>query len=262
MTGTGSSSFSRWRAPAIPPLFGGAHLRRSARAAARALRQATMSLASSDSLDQCAARASCGAVAAAYCRTREAPHSGASNGTDAGRGRPFRIVAHGEVCFDYGKRLLRLHDDMLDELGRNNPNDAIRIGMSSEFVPFWRGGSMSCERMPRLPRHSRSSSIARKRFRPPFVKTRLISLSSSGPARASRAGSNNGGVSCAGSARPPKMNTTGGRCRSFSRRKAGRFMRRRLARFAPRNGNSKSSAQVQILQCSQPPRLRGWASRQ
>ena len=42
----------------------------------------------------------------------------------------------GEVCFDYGKRLLRLHDDMLDELGRNNPNDAMRIGMPSEFAPI------------------------------------------------------------------------------------------------------------------------------
>ena len=40
----------------------------------------------------------------------------------------------GEVCFDYGKRLLRLHDDMLDELGRNNPNDAMRIGVPSEFA--------------------------------------------------------------------------------------------------------------------------------
>ena len=41
----------------------------------------------------------------------------------------------GEVCFDYGKRLLRLHDDMLDEAqGRNNPNGALRIGMPSEFA--------------------------------------------------------------------------------------------------------------------------------
>ena len=29
---------------------------------------------------------------------------------------------------------MRLHDDMLDELGRNNPNDAMRVGMPSEFA--------------------------------------------------------------------------------------------------------------------------------
>src|ERR1700761_5405538 len=51
------------------------------------------------------------------------------------KGGRFELSPVGEICFDYGKRLLRLHDDMLDELGRNNPNDAIRIGMSSEFVP-------------------------------------------------------------------------------------------------------------------------------
>ena len=56
------------------------------------------------------------------------------------KGGRFELSRIGEVCFDYGKRLLRLHDDMLDELGRNNPNDAVRIGMSSEFVPIlaWR----------------------------------------------------------------------------------------------------------------------------
>ena len=56
------------------------------------------------------------------------------------KGGRFELSSIGEVCFDYGKRLARLHDDMLDELGRNNPNDAIRIGMSSEFVPIlaWR----------------------------------------------------------------------------------------------------------------------------
>ena len=56
------------------------------------------------------------------------------------KGGRFELSPVGEVCFDYGKRLLRLHDDMLDELGRNNPNDAIRIGMPSEFAPIlaWR----------------------------------------------------------------------------------------------------------------------------
>jgi DNA-binding transcriptional LysR family regulator len=48
----------------------------------------------------------------------------------------FELSSVGEVCFDYGKRLLRLHDDMLDELGRNDPNHAMRIGMPSEFAPI------------------------------------------------------------------------------------------------------------------------------
>src|SRR5258708_5452995 len=50
------------------------------------------------------------------------------------KGGRFELSPVGEVCFDYGKRLLRLHDDMLDELGRNDPNVAIRIGMPSEFA--------------------------------------------------------------------------------------------------------------------------------
>ena len=52
------------------------------------------------------------------------------------KGGRFELSPIGEVCFDYGKRLLRLHDDMLDELGRNNPNDAMRIGMPGEFAPI------------------------------------------------------------------------------------------------------------------------------
>jgi DNA-binding transcriptional LysR family regulator len=50
------------------------------------------------------------------------------------KGGRFELSTVGEVCFDYGKRLLRLHDDMLDELGRNGPNVAMRIGMPSEFA--------------------------------------------------------------------------------------------------------------------------------
>lgn len=50
------------------------------------------------------------------------------------KGGRFELSSVGEVCFDYGKRLLRLHDDMLDELGRNNLNDAMRVGVPSEFA--------------------------------------------------------------------------------------------------------------------------------
>ena len=50
------------------------------------------------------------------------------------KGGRFELSPVGEVCLGYGKRLLRLHDDMLDELGRNNPNDAMRIGMPGELA--------------------------------------------------------------------------------------------------------------------------------
>ena len=50
------------------------------------------------------------------------------------KGGRFELSPVGEVCLDYGRRLLRLHDDMLDELGRSNPNVAVRIGMPSEFA--------------------------------------------------------------------------------------------------------------------------------
>jgi DNA-binding transcriptional LysR family regulator len=50
------------------------------------------------------------------------------------KGGRFELSPVGEVCFDYGKRLLRVHDDMLDELGRHDPNVAMRIGMPSEFA--------------------------------------------------------------------------------------------------------------------------------
>ena len=47
----------------------------------------------------------------------------------------FGLSSVGEICFDYGKRLLRLHDDMLDEVaGLNNPNGAMRVGIPSEFA--------------------------------------------------------------------------------------------------------------------------------
>jgi DNA-binding transcriptional LysR family regulator len=51
------------------------------------------------------------------------------------KGGRFELSGVGEVCFDYGKRLLRLHDDMLDEVGgRNNPNGVLRIGLPGELA--------------------------------------------------------------------------------------------------------------------------------
>ena len=65
------------------------------------------------------------------------------------KGGRFELSAVGEVCFDYGKRLLRLHDDMLDEIvGRNNPSGALRIGMPSEFASILAPGSPSCAPTP------------------------------------------------------------------------------------------------------------------
>jgi DNA-binding transcriptional LysR family regulator len=47
----------------------------------------------------------------------------------------FELTPVGAVCFEYGKRLIRLHDDMLDEaLRRKTPSARLRVGMSSEFA--------------------------------------------------------------------------------------------------------------------------------
>jgi DNA-binding transcriptional LysR family regulator len=47
----------------------------------------------------------------------------------------FELTAVGSVCFDYGRRLLRLHDEMLDEAQRRKaPEAPLRIGMPGEFA--------------------------------------------------------------------------------------------------------------------------------
>jgi DNA-binding transcriptional LysR family regulator len=47
----------------------------------------------------------------------------------------FELTAVGAVCFDYGKRLLHLHDGMLDEASRRRAPDAmLRVGVASEFA--------------------------------------------------------------------------------------------------------------------------------
>jgi DNA-binding transcriptional LysR family regulator len=47
----------------------------------------------------------------------------------------FELTAVGAVCFDYGKRLLELHDGMLDEASRRKAPDAmLRVGVASEFA--------------------------------------------------------------------------------------------------------------------------------
>jgi DNA-binding transcriptional LysR family regulator len=51
------------------------------------------------------------------------------------RATRFELTGVGAVCFDYGKRLLRLHDDMLDEAARRRtPDHTLRVGMASEFA--------------------------------------------------------------------------------------------------------------------------------
>jgi len=45
----------------------------------------------------------------------------------------FELTAVGSVCFDYGRRLLKLHDEMLNEAGRRKaPEARLRIGMPGE----------------------------------------------------------------------------------------------------------------------------------
>jgi len=47
----------------------------------------------------------------------------------------FELTAVGAVCFDYGKSLLRLHDDMVDEAERRRtPEAMLRVGVASEFA--------------------------------------------------------------------------------------------------------------------------------
>ncbi|HZZ61837.1 MAG TPA: LysR family transcriptional regulator [Roseiarcus sp.] len=47
----------------------------------------------------------------------------------------FELSPVGAVCFEYGKRLIRLHDEMLEEAAlRKAPLGRLRVGMSSEFA--------------------------------------------------------------------------------------------------------------------------------
>ena len=47
----------------------------------------------------------------------------------------FELTAVGSVCFDYGRRLLKLHDEMLDEAQRRKAPDArLRIGAPGELA--------------------------------------------------------------------------------------------------------------------------------
>jgi DNA-binding transcriptional LysR family regulator len=64
----------------------------------------------------------------------------------------FELTAVGAVCFDYGKRLLHLHDGMLDEASRRKAPDAmLRVGLASEFV---------CRLAPRLGRLRPDGAVA------------------------------------------------------------------------------------------------------
>ncbi len=51
------------------------------------------------------------------------------------RAARFELTAVGAVCFDHGRRLLKLHDEMLDEADRRkSPAARLRIGMPGDFV--------------------------------------------------------------------------------------------------------------------------------
>ena len=60
------------------------------------------------------------------------------------KGGRFELSGVGEVCFDYGKRLLRLHDDMLDELAATIRTSRCGSACQANLPPFSRRGSMSC----------------------------------------------------------------------------------------------------------------------
>ncbi len=47
----------------------------------------------------------------------------------------FELTGVGAVCFDYGKRLLRLHDEMLHEaMRRGTPHPTLRVGIPGELA--------------------------------------------------------------------------------------------------------------------------------
>jgi DNA-binding transcriptional LysR family regulator len=47
------------------------------------------------------------------------------------------LTRSGEICLDYGRKILAQHDEMLDFVGRHRAgNDPIRLGMPGEFAAF------------------------------------------------------------------------------------------------------------------------------
>jgi DNA-binding transcriptional LysR family regulator len=68
------------------------------------------------------------------------------------KGARFELTAVGSVCFDYGRRLVRLHDEMLAEAARRKAPDArLRVGMPGEIA-----GRLA----PRLDRLRREAAAA------------------------------------------------------------------------------------------------------
>ena len=171
------------------------------------------------------------------------------------KGGRFELSGVGEVCFDYGKRLLRLHDDMLDEVGgRNNPNGALRIGMPSEFA------SVLAPRLAQL----RADAETRAAFEVMVESSQALSAAfrqnaldvafviGDGRKRTPQDRTVARAVAMVRPRRPTAMPAIG-RCRWSSRRKGRLFTRRRRARCAPRGGNSTSFARVPTSPCSPPP---------
>ena len=47
----------------------------------------------------------------------------------------FELTAVGSVCFDHGRRLVRLHDEMLEEVARRKaPDSRLRLGLPGELA--------------------------------------------------------------------------------------------------------------------------------
>jgi DNA-binding transcriptional LysR family regulator len=66
----------------------------------------------------------------------------------------FELTGVGAVCFDYGKRLLRLHDDMLSEATRRKtPEQTLRVGMAGECAARLAAG------LPRLVKAAKRDGV-------------------------------------------------------------------------------------------------------
>ena len=170
----------------------------------------------------------------------------------------FELSPTGEVCFDYGKRLLRLHDDMLDELGRNNPNDALRIGMPSEFAPML---------APMLNKLRENANVA--------SAFEVIVDSSQALSAAFRQNTLDVAfIVGTGESEPSRIEQWRGQLRWFGRTPEDRedgqplplvlppqgwvFHEAAISALRAQDRDSRSYARVRIFRCLQPPRQRAW----
>ena len=155
----------------------------------------------------------------------------------------FELTPVGAVCFDYGKRLLRLHDDMLDEASRaRRPIAMLRIGSRAKLAArLARDVSGGCARRDDRGRVSRWSPTRPIPLRQRSDRTRSTLPSSSGPSSKRRRPSA-GARRSAGSVRRRRTRGEELRCLSRSRRRDRPCMRRRSRLCEPKDASSSSCA--------------------